>query len=54
MIFSICDSGNIHVLNVMPDMYHIQKTGCFYFQGILREVRDIHRTQKGIQIELIS
>ncbi len=38
----------IYPLDYMPDT----KSGFMFFQGALREIRDIHETKNGKQIEL--
>ncbi len=38
----------IYTLNDIPDT----KSGFMFFQGALREIRDIHETKNGKQIEL--
>lgn len=52
-MFTICDSDTIHVLSVLPSIGQIRANGFLYFEGRLREVREIHITRNGIQIELI-
>lgn len=47
-------SGVIHIttLDYTPNIEHIRYYGFFMFRGVLREVRDIHQTKNGTQIEL--
>ena len=49
-MLAICDSNQIHVLNVRPDIHHMQSTEFLQFEW---EVREIHYTKSVIQIELI-
>lgn len=51
----VYDPSGYHEFNVLdwwPDISHIERVGFMMFNGSIREVRDVHRTKSGIQIEL--
>lgn len=52
MIYTVADDFRIVTLDWTPNMFDIEYWGYMFFDGIRREVREIHRTQNGIQIEL--
>ena len=49
-MITVCDSrrNEIHWLDYMPNI----ESGFMYFRGALREIRDVHYTKSGTQIEL--
>lgn len=52
MKYTVADDFRITVLDYVPNIQQIEYWGFMTFEGERREVRDIHRTQEGIQIEL--
>jgi len=39
---------------IIPDIHRLAKEGFLYLNGKLREVREIHQTTNGIQVELFT
>lgn len=50
--YTVADGSSITTLDHTPNIAEIERSGFFLFQGEQREVRGIHRTPKGVQIEL--